>query len=345
MSVAADIGACWGMRILIQILLLATSVQAQSVQAQTVQAQTVQAHTVWRAATEYPATAMPGEGLTTFAVRLSAATGGQVTLEPRFDGPDGLRSATIPAAVAAGRLQVGDAFAGSLTAMAPVFQLSSLPFLATGDAAALRLYRAARPAYEHAFAQYGQRILYVTPWPATGLWSQSAVQEPGDLQGLAVRTYDAAGTAVMDRAGARATELSFADAMPRLRDGSVRAVLSSGDGGAGRKLWEVTRHFTAIGYAMPLSFATVSQASYDALPAELRHGVDQAAAETEAAQWQALVQRTERNYAVMRANGVSLHEPSPALMDALREAAAVTIRDWAAAAGPEAAALLAGVGP
>jgi len=206
------------MRTVLFLLLLAAPIQAQ---------------TVWHAATEYPATAMPGEGLNTFAARLAAATNGAITLDPAFDGPDGLRSATIPAAVTQGRLQMGDAFAGALAPLDPVFQLSSLPFLATTDAEAMRLYRAARPAYDRAFARLGQHILYATPWPATGLWSQSPVVDAADLQGLTVRTYDKTGSAVMDRAGAKGTELSFADAMPRLRDGTVRAVLSSGDGGRG----------------------------------------------------------------------------------------------------------------
>lgn len=295
------------------------------------------AQTQWRAATEYPATAMPGEGLTTFARRLLELSGGRIEVRPEFDGPAGLRSATIPAAVQSGQLTVGDAFAGALTGLDPVFQLSSLPFLATTQADALRLYQAAKPAYAVAFALRGQRLLYATPWPATGLWSQAAIDGPADLRGLAVRTYDTTSTAALAHAGAAATELSFADAMPRLRDGSIRAVLSSGDGGAGRRLWEVTRHFTAIGYAMPLSFTTLANATYDALPEALQRITDQAATETEDAQWSALVERTGRNYATMRANGVDIHEPSAALSMALRQAGDTIVADWMATAGPSAA--------
>ena len=57
---------------------------------------------------------MPGVGLSTFARLLTVATGGSITLQPAFDGPNGLRSATIPAAVQAQTLTVGDAFAGAL---------------------------------------------------------------------------------------------------------------------------------------------------------------------------------------------------------------------------------------
>ena len=63
---------------------------------------------------------------------------------------------------------------------------------------------------------------------------------------------------------------SFADVLPRIVDGSIEAVLSSGDGGAGRKLWDYLPYFTEIGYAMPLSFGKLSQPLYDGLPADLR---------------------------------------------------------------------------
>ena len=82
-----------------------------------------------------------------------------------------------------------------------------------------------------------------------------------------MRTYDAAGTAVLRAAGAAPAQLSFAD-----------AVLSSGDGGAGARLWEVLPHFTALDYASPLSLAFCGMAALDALPGPAREGVAEWAA-------------------------------------------------------------------
>lgn len=321
------------MRILIALLLLFPAAR------QTL-AQPPGSQTVWRAATEYPATATPGEGLATFARLLNQESAGQIKLEPRYDAPDGLKSAAIPEAVQAGRIEVGDAFAGALAGQDPVFQLSSLPFLATSVDDAWRLYAAAKPAYTRAFAARGQHVLYATPWPASGIWSRDALLGPTALVGLPIRTYDATSTQVLARAGAAAVQLSFADAMPHLQDGSVTAVLSSGDGGAGRRLWEFTRHFMVVGYAMPLSFATVSDAAYQTLPPPQRAAVDAAGAGTEAAQWTALVQRTADNMKTMRMNGVSIEQPDPALAAALAEAGAAVTADWARQAGPDATAVL-----
>jgi TRAP-type C4-dicarboxylate transport system substrate-binding protein len=298
------------------------------------------AQTVWEMATEYPASAMPGEGVATFARLVGEKSGGRLTVNASFDATKG-KSAEILAAVREGRLQAGDAFAGALGTLDPVFGLSSLPFLTPSLEAAKTLAAQARTAYAETLARHGQRLLYTTPWPPTGLWAKRAVLTPDDMRQLSVRTYDDTSTAVLQAVGAKAVNLSFADAMPKLREGAVDAVLSSGDGGAGRRLWDFLPHFTAINYAIPLSLATVSNAAFAALPADLQGTIEAAAAETETRQWSAIGARLEQNYARMRANNVTIHtEIGAELRAALRQAAAGAIDDWRRKAGPAGAAVL-----
>lgn len=292
--------------------------------------------------TEYPATAIPGQGVTTFSERLAVASGGRITVTPSYDAALGIKSAAMLDAVAANTIQAGDAFAGALAAVDPLFQLSSLPFLATSIADARRLTDLARPLYERVLAAHGQRLLYTTPWPPSGIWSKRALAGPADLAALTIRTYDETSTRVMSAAGAGAVMISFADAMPKLRDGSVNAVLSSGDGGAGRRLWEVLPHFTEISYVMPLSIATLNASLYEDLPDDLKRAVDRASEETETSQWASIVTRQAENYATMRRNGVTIAtDPDPALLGVLRADGAAITAEWERAAGPEAVALLA----
>jgi TRAP-type C4-dicarboxylate transport system substrate-binding protein len=301
----------------------------------------VVAQTVWEMPTEYPASAIPGEGVATFARLVNERSGGRLAITPSFDASMGIKSAGMVAAVQEGKVAAGDAFAGALGAVHPLFGLSSLPFLATSIEDARRLTDLARPAYAKVFAGYGQRILYTTPWPASGIWSKEPVIAAKDLAGLSIRTYDATSTTVMGNAGAKPTNLSFADAMPKIKDGSVTAVLSSGDGGAGRNLWQFLPHFSEVNYALPISLATVNLAAYEALPAGLRQIVDEAAAETERRQWSAIRTRLDENYARMRANGVTIHADLPAdLTQGLRAAGKAAVEDWRGKAGADGAAIL-----
>ena len=302
------------------------------------------AQAAWRIVTEYPATAMPGEGIAAFAEAATTLAAGTLAVLPGFDAPDGLRSAGMLRAVSDRRVEAADAFTGALAGEAPIFQLSALPFLTASAADTARLLQAARPAYARELQLRGLSLLYATPWPATGLWSRQPLPGPDALRGLRVRTYDAAGTAVLRAAGATPVQISFADALPRLRAGELDAVLSSGDGGAGARLWELLPHFTVLDYASPLSLAFCNASALAALPDPARAAVAQAAVAAEARGFRAIETRTAENEARMRANGVTI-AASPMLRAALAQAAAPVVADWVARAGPDGAAILSAYRP
>ncbi len=293
------------------------------------------AQTVWDMPTEYPQSAMPGLGVTTFAKHLAESSAGKIQIRPSFDAAAGIRSTGMLTAVAEGRVQAGDAFAGALEASDAIFALPSLPFLVTSIVDAKRLADLARPHLAAALKSKGLRLLYLTPWPPSGIWSKAPLKTPADLQSLSIRTYDKISSEVFASAGARATMISFADTMPKLADGSINAVLSSGDGGAGRKLWEYLPFFVEINYALPLSVAGVNQALYDGLSPELREAVDAAGRQTETELWLALSTRLQENYQRMRESGVTIDtNPAPSVVAALRSGAAAAQRAWCSRSGP-----------
>ena len=148
------------------------------------------AQTAWDMPTEYPQNTMPGLGVTTFAQRVAELSAGRIQIKPSFDASSGIRSAGMLAAVAGGRVQAGDAFAGALETEDPIFALPSLPFLATSIADAKRLADLARPFLAAALQKKGQRLLYLTPWPPSGIWSKAPLKNPSDLSNLSIRTYD-----------------------------------------------------------------------------------------------------------------------------------------------------------
>ncbi len=291
----------------------------------------------WTVATEYPATSIPGEGVTHFA---TAATALGVPMTAATDGPGGYRSAAALAAVAEGRFAAVDSFTGAMNAVDPLFLLSSLPFLTASHADAARLLELARPHYVATLQRHGATLLWSTPWPPSGLWTRRPVRTPEDLRGLRVRTYDATGTEVLRAAGATAEVLSFAEVNARLEAGTLDAVLSSGDGGAGRQLWRWLPNFTELNYAWPLSLGFASTTRMATLAPAQRDAVAEAGRQTEARQWQAIVGRLEANRRVMRDNRVGIHEPDAALRTALRSAAETAVTQWRGQAGAAGAAIL-----
>jgi TRAP-type transport system periplasmic protein len=298
---------------------------------------------LWTMATEYPANTVSGDGIAFFAQRLAEESGGHLTVLPSYDAAFGLKGADIVGAIRDGRLAAGCSFAGALGPVDPLFLLSSLPFVATSEAKARDLLGKAVGLYARRFKREGQRLLYAAPWPPSGLWAKTAIRLPSDLVALRLRVYDATGVDVFGAAKADAVNLSFADAGPRIASGAIQAVLSSGDGGAGRKLWEHLPCFTEIGYAVPLSFATLAAPLYDRLPIGLQQAVDRAALASQAHAWESLTGRLARNYAQMRANGVAItpaDQVTPELAGILAKGASGAIEKWKRDAGPEPSKLL-----
>ncbi len=304
-------------------------------------AQVASAQAVWQMATEYPQSSISGTGLATFGRLVAGHTHGAVTTATAFDNELKISSGEMLRAAQEKRIAGGDPFAGPLEASDAVFGLPSLPFVVQSIDAAKAVNAKARPLYELALERYGLRLLYITIWPSTGLWSDRPLQSAEDLRTIAVRTYDTNSAEVMRAVGATAEFLPFNEAIAKLKDRKLNAILTSGDGGAGRKLWDHLRHFTPINYAVPISVAFVRLDAFAALPKDVQGQVMTAAAETEKSQFELLGHRTVENYARMRSNGVSIAETVPVpVITALRQGAAAPIAAWKTKVPAEAAALV-----
>jgi len=299
------------------------------------------AQVLWKMATEYPESNISGVGLATFGKILSSKSHGSVTTSNAFDNELKVSSGEMLQAARDHRIDGGDAFAGALESSDSIFGLSSLPFVVQSVDTAKAVAARARPLYERALEARGLKLLYITIWPATGIWSEQALKTADDLRALSIRTYDNNSAQVMRTVGATAEYLPFNEAIAKVKEHKLNAILTSGDGGAGRKLWDDLHHFTPINYAIPISIAFVRQDSFDALPKKAQDEVEAAATETEKNQFELLANRTVENYDRMRSNGVSIDEPAPPdVIAALKKAGNAPIAIWEAKVSAEAVAIL-----
>jgi TRAP-type C4-dicarboxylate transport system substrate-binding protein len=295
------------------------------------------AQVTWRMTTEYPQNSVSGIGLVSFSRLVAERTGGYVTAAPAFDNELKITSSEMPRAALGGRIAGGDAFSGPLSSLDPVFGLSTLPFVVQSVEVARSASLRARPLYEKALAAQGLKLLYLTVWPSSGLWSDRPIASADDIRSLSLRTYDNSSTDVMHAAGATAQFLPMDVAIAGLKEHRLNAFLTSGDGGVGRKLWQFLPYFTAINYAMPVSIAFIRADLFSALQPSTQAQVLAAASETEQSQFDLLTHRISENYTRMRENGVQIAEPAPAtLLAALRQAATDPIAAWKARVDSEA---------
>jgi TRAP-type C4-dicarboxylate transport system substrate-binding protein len=290
---------------------------------------------------EYSASAISAEADAFFADAVKRKSEGRIVIHPIPDAKSGLRSRDQLKAVTEGKFAMANSVGGTLGDEDPVFLLSSLPFVTPTVGDARRLYGLAKPLYDQLFAERKQKLLYVVPWPPSGIWSAEPLSDAAALKSLKIRTYDNTGTAVMGKVAASAQIISFSELNAKLETGEINAVLSSGDGGAGRQLWKYLRNFSDVGYALPLSFGAISLATWTSLDEMGRRALTDAAEETSEHQWAALNGRLKQNFERMRQNGVTIDEKPPAeVIAALHAAADATIAEWRARVGPDAQRVL-----
>lgn len=291
------------------------------------------------AASAYPAGTMPGIGLSRFAKTLCAFSSAQMAVSCRHDLPT--QAPSILDAVQQGGYQVADLYCGALSRVDPLFQIGSMPFQSSTESSALQLLAAARPHYERKFEALGVRLMYVSPWPPTGLWTREPVRSRTEFARFRISTYDDMSADVVSRAGGQAVKMPIGEAFSHLREGSLEGVLSSGDGAAGQRLGEHLRCFYDIRYATPISFAVVNAQVYHGLSVEQQRLVDQAAETVERSLWCDLDRRVRQNRSDMIVAGIQVFPALEAsLKQALWQGGHQAISRWEQGAGSKTASIL-----
>ncbi|RKE23890.1 TRAP-type C4-dicarboxylate transport system substrate-binding protein [Paraburkholderia sp. BL23I1N1] len=286
----------------------------------------------WSMVTTYPEDTVSGRGLRSFAERVETETEGYIA--PHIQYRMSKRTAQLVDDVRAGRVDAADIFGGNLGRLDPLFELSTLPFLAQSEADAKTLACIAEPAYRSALAKAGLHLLVVSPWPPTGLWSRTPLRSASDIAHLKVRTYDEASATALGNVGAQASSLPMEQVKPLVSEGGIDAVLSSGDGSVGDTLAGILPNFAAVRYAFPVSFLVMSESRFKALSTQRQQQLTAAAHDVQTAEWQAILQRIAINYTHMRNNGVAIEDPiSTDLRAKLQNEGRARAREWLGRAG------------
>lgn len=278
---------------------------------------------------EYNDKSIHAQGDAYFIEQVKELTGGSVDIALHTSGSLGFKSADHFYAVADNAVQIADTLAGTIGGIDPIFLLSSLPFVADSVDEAQKLYEIARPQYAKVFEDNDQILLYASPWPASGIWSEEMVNSTDALTNLKIRTYDKNGTIAFKEAGAAPVLLSWADVIPQLSTGGISAVLTSAESGANGSFWEHLNHYTEIRYAVPLNMVHMNRDAFEDLSEEEQAAILEAAKRTDEHNWETVRSRLEQNYAELKSHDVNIYtDVDPGMADTLKAAAEPAIKEW-----------------
>lgn len=302
------------------------------------------AATKWDMADEYGAQALSGKASAFFLAELEKKVGDALTITYQGGGALGYKSADHFDAVADGAVQAAVTLATQLGGIDPMFNLSSLPFIASTPEEAYLLWQAAREDYAKIFEENGMVLLWAMPNPPSGVNAPRPITSVDALKGLRIRTYDVNGTQTMMNAGAAPLQVAWSDLIPQLSTGGIDAVLTSADGAMQLSLWDYVSDFTELNYAMGLFMCHVNKDAFDALPAEVQTAMMEVVDACDTYNWQIMKESIDAAYAVMTENGMKITRDAdvPAeVFTFLQEAGAKVKEGWLAETGERGAAVMA----
>ena len=299
------------------------------------------AQTNWNMHVAWPETNFHTQGTLELANLVSEKTGGSLTITVNAGGSLGFQGQEVLGAVRDGTLPIAENLMSNAQGDEPILGLTALPLLVGSYEEAQALYQAAKPAYEEALARNNQMLLYTSPWPPSGMYTEAAITAPSDLAGLKMRTYDANSAEFAAGLGAEGLAIPFSELYTALSTGLINAVLTSSQSGVDASLWEVTDTFTRIDYAFPLNMVTVNMDAFNALSEEEQTALLEAAAEVEAMQWEVSSSADDTSAATLEENGMTVSgDVAPELQTAMDEVAAELEASWLELAGDAGTAVL-----
>ncbi len=297
------------------------------------------AGTSWDMPTPYGDSNFHTINIKQFAADVEKATGGSLKIKVHSGGSL-FKHPEIKNAVRGGQVPIGEFLLSRLANENAVFQVDSIPFLASDYPSAKKLWAASRPKVEELLAKQGLKVLFSVPWPPQGIYSRKPVNSLDDLKGVKFRAYNSATERLAQLAGAVPTQVEVPDIPQAFATGRVDAMITSPSTGANSKAWDFVQYFYHTQAWLPKNIVVVNAKAFRRLSAEEQAAVLAAAKTAESRGWAASQAETDAKIAVLKKNGMKVEMPSPTLKAQLAKIGEQMTAEWLQKAGADGEAII-----
>ncbi|MDY7117534.1 TRAP transporter substrate-binding protein [Halomonas sp. SSL-5] len=298
-----------------------------------------QAATEWDMPTPYGDMTFHTVNIREFTEDVREATDGELDITVHSNGSL-IGHAEIKNSVRRGIVPIGELIMSRLANENAIFEVDSVPYLASSYEDAESLWEASREVIAEELAEQRLRLLFAVPWPPQGIYTNQAIESGDDLKNLSMRAYNTASERIAQLVGAVPTQVEVPDIPTAFSTGRVGAMITSPATGADTKAWDYLSHFNHAQLWLPKNMVVVSEQAFSRLDEATQEAVLQAAAEAETRGWEMSRQETDEALAVLEENGIEVSEPTPELAELLKEIGATMTEEWAERAGDQGQAIL-----
>ena len=291
----------------------------------------------WDMPLAYSATNYHSEIAAEFAAEVSANSGLEIVPHP---GGSLFPGGEIFPAVRRGLAPIGERLISALGNEDPIYEIDSVPFLATGFDGARALYAASRPALEETLDEAGLHLLYSCPWPPQGFYSVREASNLAALEGMKFRAYNATTSRMAEGLGMVPTTIEAAELSQAFATGVAESMISSGSTGYDRALWEHVDYFYDVQAWLPRNMVIANRGAWDGLDGETQSVIEAAAAKAEAACWAKAEELAGWYIAQFADKGMKVGTLNDEVLAAFRQVGAQLRDDWLERAGARGQAIV-----
>jgi TRAP-type C4-dicarboxylate transport system substrate-binding protein len=272
-----------------------------------------------------------------FATEVRNATNGAVQMTVHAGGSLGVRANETVRAVGDGVVPMAEFAAFQNVGDLPLLGIESIPFLIANYDELRVLHELVRGTWERELERRNQTVLYIVPWPMQLFYFKRPIAGAADLRGIRMRTYDRVTADMVTRLGMVPQQLTNPDIVPALASGRVDAVMTSGTTAVAQRYWEFLRHAYITNHLWASNLMVVNNDVWRRLPAATRTTITDHAKRLEPEFWNVSKAEHDTRMAELRQNGMTVEDPAPALIQAMRQATVTMVDDFVranSAAGP-----------
>lgn len=299
------------------------------------------AKTKWNANSVWPPNNHQSAALVEFAEKVKQKTNGELEIVVQSGGALGYKGPELLKAVRDGLVPISDMLTSGVAGDEPLFAIPTLPFLTRSHAEAKTLAEVSRPYFDKAAEKWKQRILFISPWPAAGLWTKTEIKSVAEMKGLKTRTYDKNGALVMEATGGTPYALPFSEVYSSLATGLIDSVLTSTPTAVDAKFWEVLKFYQPINITQATDLITVNLAAFNKLDPQMQQILVDTGKEMEAVMWEKVAQLDQQKSDECVKNGMTIVPVSDAFLAELSDITKKIREDWLASAPEDAKAIYA----
>ncbi len=298
-----------------------------------------QAATNWDMPTPYGDSNFHTVNIQQFANDVKKATNGELNITVHSGGSL-IKHAEIKNSVRRGLVPIGELIMSRLANEDPLFEVDSVPYLATNYDQAWDLWQASRDILSEHLQRQGLKLLFAVPWPPQGIYTQFPIKTGDELKGVKMRAYNKSSERLAKLLGAQPTQVEVPDIPTAFGTGRVDAMITSPSTGANTRAWDYLSNFNHAQLWLPKNMVIVNLRTFEGLPEKQQQAIEDQAAIAEKRGWEASKQETQAKIDIMREHGITISEPSDAFAKRLKDIGDTMTQEWLDRAGPDGQALI-----